>query len=116
MSGLEQQSLSEANYCFMGMSVVYLLLSPLLLDSVKQWKAEGRKAVWLHVPILQSKFIAAAAEQGFTFHHAESDSATMTLWLGEGVSKLPHYATHQLGVAGKLREDKLGEAAFLKTN
>lgn len=95
------------------MSAVYLLLSLLLLDSVKQWRAEGHKAVWLHVPILQSKFIAAAAEQGFTFHHAESDSATLTLWLGEGLNKLPCYATHQLGVAGELWEDRgVGEQPF----
>uniref|UniRef100_A0A8D0L697 Nucleoside diphosphate-linked moiety X motif 6 n=1 Tax=Sphenodon punctatus TaxID=8508 RepID=A0A8D0L697_SPHPU len=70
-----------------------------LQDSIKQWRAEGRIAVWLHIPILQSRLIAAAAVQGFTFHHAESDSSTLTLWLGEGRSRLPGYATHQVGVA-----------------
>ncbi|KAF7252596.1 Nucleoside diphosphate-linked moiety X motif 6, partial [Varanus komodoensis] len=64
-----------------------------------QWKSEGHIAVWLHVPVLQSRFIAAAAEQGFAFHHAESDTATLTLWLAGGRSRLPSYATHQLGVA-----------------
>ncbi|KAG8134640.1 hypothetical protein E2320_007738 [Naja naja] len=68
--------------------------------AIKQWRAEGHIAVWLHVPILQSRFIATAAEQGFTFHHAESDSATLALWLAEGCSRLPVYATHQVGVAG----------------
>nr|XP_056711483.1 nucleoside diphosphate-linked moiety X motif 6 [Euleptes europaea] len=85
-----------------------------LQDSVKQWKAEGHKAIWLHVPILQSRFIAAAAEQGFTFHHAESDSATLTLWLGEGLSKLPHYATHQLGVAGAVLDVNSGKVLVVQ--
>ncbi|XP_060102801.1 nucleoside diphosphate-linked moiety X motif 6 [Heteronotia binoei] len=96
------------------MNMEYLLLSPFLLDSVNQWKAEGHKAVWLHVPILQSKFITAAAEQGFTFHHAVSDSATLTLWLGEGLSKLPHYATHQLGVAGAVLDVNTGKVLVVQ--
>uniref|UniRef100_A0ABM5GJI3 Nucleoside diphosphate-linked moiety X motif 6 n=1 Tax=Pogona vitticeps TaxID=103695 RepID=A0ABM5GJI3_9SAUR len=75
-----------------------------LQDSVKQWKAEGHIAVWLHVPILQSRFIAVAAEQGFAFHHAESNSAALTLWLAGGHNRLPVYATHQLGVAGEFQE------------
>uniref|UniRef100_A0A8B9BRJ4 Nucleoside diphosphate-linked moiety X motif 6 n=1 Tax=Anser brachyrhynchus TaxID=132585 RepID=A0A8B9BRJ4_9AVES len=72
-----------------------------LRASVAQWQEEGRVAVWLHVPILQSRLAAVAASQGFTFHHAESGSATLTRWLGEGPSRLPGYATHQLGVAGE---------------
>lgn len=59
--------------------------------------------MWLHIPILQSRFIAPAASLGFCFHHAESDSSTLTLWLGEGPSRLPGYATHQVGVAGQFQ-------------
>lgn len=72
-----------------------------ILAAIQQWRSEGRIAVWLHIPILQSRFIAPAASLGFCFHHAESDSSTLTLWLGEGPSRLPGYATHQLGVAGQ---------------
>uniref|UniRef100_A0A8C3MBS7 Nucleoside diphosphate-linked moiety X motif 6 n=1 Tax=Geospiza parvula TaxID=87175 RepID=A0A8C3MBS7_GEOPR len=71
--------------------------------SVSQWRDEGRIAVWLHVPILQSSLVAVAASQGFAFHHAEQGSSTLTLWLGEGPSRLPGFATHQLGVAGELQ-------------
>lgn len=69
--------------------------------AVQQWRAEGRAAVWLHVPILQSRFIAAAAALGFGFHHAEAGASTLALWLGPGPSRLPGYATHQVGVAGQ---------------
>uniref|UniRef100_A0A8C9LZ63 Nucleoside diphosphate-linked moiety X motif 6 n=1 Tax=Piliocolobus tephrosceles TaxID=591936 RepID=A0A8C9LZ63_9PRIM len=76
------------------------------LDSaVQQWRSEGRTAVWLHIPILQSRFIAPAASLGFCFHHAESDSSVLTLWLGEGPSRLPGYASHQVGVAGAVFDE-----------
>ncbi|XP_067898702.1 nucleoside diphosphate-linked moiety X motif 6 isoform X1 [Heterodontus francisci] len=77
----------------------------LLHDAIKYWKAEGKVAVWLHVPILQSRFIAAAAALGFTFHHAEKDHSTMALWLAKGESRLPAYATHQVGVAGAVLDE-----------
>ncbi|XP_040982598.1 nucleoside diphosphate-linked moiety X motif 6 isoform X2 [Aquila chrysaetos chrysaetos] len=75
-----------------------------LREAVARWREEGRVAVWLRVPILQSGFAAAAASQGFAFHHAEQGSSTLALWLGEGPSRLPGYASHQLGVAGELRK------------
>nr|XP_004667062.2 nucleoside diphosphate-linked moiety X motif 6 isoform X1 [Jaculus jaculus] len=77
----------------------------LLLATMQQWRSEGRTAVWLHIPIQQSRFIAPAASLGFCFHHAESDSSTLTLWLGEGPSRLPGYATHQVGVAGAVFDE-----------
>ncbi|XP_062055648.1 nucleoside diphosphate-linked moiety X motif 6 isoform X1 [Lepus europaeus] len=76
-----------------------------LQAAIEQWRSEGRVAVWLHVPILQSRFIAPAASLGFSFHHAERDSATLTLWLREGPSRLPGYATHQVGVAGAVFDE-----------
>ncbi|XP_069878654.1 nucleoside diphosphate-linked moiety X motif 6 isoform X1 [Dipodomys merriami] len=76
-----------------------------LQAAIQQWQSEGRLAVWLHIPILQSRFIAPAATLGFRFHHAESDSSTLTLWLREGPSRLPGYATHQVGVAGAVFDE-----------
>ncbi|XP_008046360.1 nucleoside diphosphate-linked moiety X motif 6 isoform X1 [Carlito syrichta] len=76
-----------------------------LAAAVQQWRSAGRTAVWLHVPILQSQLIAPAAALGFRFHHAESDSATLTLWLADGPSRLPGYATHQVGVAGAVFDE-----------
>ncbi|XP_061441131.1 nucleoside diphosphate-linked moiety X motif 6 [Rhineura floridana] len=85
-----------------------------LQDSIKQWRTEGHIAIWLHVPILQSRFISVAAEQGFAFHHAESDSATLTLWLAEGCSRLPSYSTHQLGVAGAVLDTHTGKVLVVQ--
>ncbi|XP_030048121.1 nucleoside diphosphate-linked moiety X motif 6 [Microcaecilia unicolor] len=85
-----------------------------LQESIKQWKAEGRAAVWLHVPILQSRFIAVAAAQGFKFHHAELNTSTLTLWLREGQSRLPGFATHQVGVAGAVLDVDTGKVLVVQ--
>ncbi|XP_053259446.1 nucleoside diphosphate-linked moiety X motif 6 isoform X1 [Podarcis raffonei] len=119
-SGLSEVGLQPLRDKFGGLSVrLSQLRSPeslepetfrrCLQDSIRQWRTEGYVAVWLHVPILQSRFIAVAAEQGFAFHHAESDCATLTLWLAEGHSRLPHYATHQVGVAGAVLDVHTGK-------
>lgn len=69
-------------------------------DSLLRWKSEGKVAVWLRVPISLSRCTAAASTHGFAFHHAKDDYAVLALWLGEGESRLPGFATHQVGVAG----------------
>ena len=73
----------------------------LLQAAIQQWRSEGQIATWLHIPIMQSHFIAPAASLGFCFHHTKPHSSTLTLWLGEGPSRLPGYATHHVGVAVK---------------
>ncbi|XP_062349656.1 nucleoside diphosphate-linked moiety X motif 6 [Cinclus cinclus] len=85
-----------------------------LRESVSQWRDEGRVAVWLRVPILQSSLVAVAASQGFAFHHAEQGSSTLTLWLGEGPSRLPGFATHQVGVAGAVLDESTGKVLVVQ--
>ena len=59
----------------------------------------GKTAVWIEVPILQSRFIELAARCGFEFHHAEGDQASLCKWIDtEHASRIPCFATHQVGV------------------
>ncbi|KAM7389047.1 hypothetical protein PAMP_023045 [Pampus punctatissimus] len=88
--------------------------SGLLKDSLVQWKAEGKVAVWLRVPISLSRCAAAASAHGFTFHHAKHDHAVLSLWLGEGESRLPGFATHQLGVAGAVVDKSSGKVLVVQ--
>ncbi|KAM6075720.1 nucleoside diphosphate-linked moiety X motif 6 [Chlamydotis macqueenii] len=85
-----------------------------LREAVARWREEGRLAVWLRVPIFQSGLSAAAASQGFAFHHAERSSSTLTLWLGEGPSRLPGYASHQVGVAGAVLDESTGKVLVVQ--
>lgn len=38
---------------------------------LQAWASQGKKGVWLKVPLDQSHLIPVAVEPGFTFHHAE---------------------------------------------
>ena len=59
----------------------------------------GKTAVWIEVPIIQSRYIELAARCGFEFHHAEGDQASLCKWIDtEHASRIPCFATHQVGV------------------
>ncbi|XP_077135200.1 nucleoside diphosphate-linked moiety X motif 6 isoform X1 [Ranitomeya variabilis] len=85
-----------------------------LQGAIEGWREEGRIAVWMHVPITLSGLIASAAAEGFTFHHAQNDTSTLTLWLRDGPSKLPEYATHQVGVAGAVLDEISGKVLVVQ--
>ena len=75
------------------------IFSDQLKRAIQTWKHEDVKVAWLE--ILPSCFsaIPIAVEKGFIFHHADSDSATMTLDIHAG-SFIPPYATHYTGIGG----------------
>lgn len=79
-----------------------LLLMLCITEHILEWKSENRPAVWLHVPTFLGGLIPAASEQGFTLHHAKGEEIVMSRWLDESrPSKLPNYASHQVGVCGE---------------
>ncbi|XP_037119006.1 nucleoside diphosphate-linked moiety X motif 6 [Syngnathus acus] len=86
----------------------------LLTDSLARWKSEGKVAVWLRVPIAMSRCAAAASAHGFTFHHAQERHAVLSLWMGVGESRLPHFATHQIGVAGAVVDESNGKVLVVQ--
>ncbi|XP_066498475.1 nucleoside diphosphate-linked moiety X motif 6 [Hoplias malabaricus] len=88
--------------------------SSMLTDSLSQWRSEGKIAVWLYVPLAQCRFAEAAAFHGFTFHHAHGDMAVLSLWMGSGESRLPSYATHQVGVAGAVLNQSNGKVLVVQ--
>ncbi|RVE67632.1 hypothetical protein OJAV_G00105170 [Oryzias javanicus] len=88
--------------------------SALLKDSLAQWKADQKVAVWLRIPISLSRCAAAASDHGFMFHHAKRDYSVLALWLGEGESRLPLFATHQIGVAGAVVEESTGKVLVVQ--
>ncbi|XP_063776367.1 nucleoside diphosphate-linked moiety X motif 6 isoform X2 [Pseudophryne corroboree] len=61
-----------------------------------------------------SGLIAYAALEGFRFHHAEQNTSTLTLWLKDGPSRLPGYATHQVGVAGAVLDEDTGKVLVVQ--
>ncbi|ELU04314.1 hypothetical protein CAPTEDRAFT_175223 [Capitella teleta] len=73
----------------------------ILGDSLCRWKKEGFASVWIRFTLQQGALISVAANHGFVYHHAENKHAVMCQWLDmDSPSRLPQFATHQVGVAG----------------
>jgi hypothetical protein len=72
-----------------------------LASSLAVWRKDGTVAVWVQCPIAAAGCITEASEHGFTFHHAEGQTAMLSLWLSENPeNKIPPFATHTIGVGG----------------
>ena len=70
-----------------------------LCASVRAWRREGVRGVWLRVGLEQAALVPVAAAQGFEFHHAEAAYLMMARWLPEEEpSTLPKGATSHVGV------------------
>jgi ADP-ribose pyrophosphatase YjhB (NUDIX family) len=58
-----------------------------------------KSAIWITIPISRARLMEEASKSGFVFHHAEGHTATLNKWLLDDVeSRIPTYATHQVGV------------------
>ena len=77
-----------------------------LSHSVATWRSQRKKSVSIQVPIERSHLIPAAAQVGFEFHHAHPKHSTLSLWLSDTPCKVPHYASHRVGVGGFVLNSK----------
>lgn len=71
-----------------------------MVTTLAHFKEEKVKGVYIEVTMEQCAIIGASKELGFSFHHAEGDYVTLQKWVPDSPSKLPHYATHYVGVGG----------------
>src|SRR5258708_4893954 len=67
--------------------------------SLVTWRADGKRLVWLGVPIARAALIPVAATAGFFFHHSNEGDLMMVCRLVEGAF-VPTHATHYIGVGG----------------
>ncbi len=68
-----------------------------LWSTINHVKKQGAVSIYLNVNMLFSHYIPIAGMYGFKYHHAEGEDAQLLLWIGEGESKVPPYATHHIG-------------------
>jgi len=84
-------------------------LFALTLQNVTQELQAARvRALWLKLPFAAAKFLPLAVDQGFSSHHALPAYFMLIKWLPGGPvpSSIPHYAHHQIGVAGMVLDGK----------
>lgn len=79
----------------------------LLTSSVRAWTLEGRRAVWLQLPVGSIHLAPCGLSCGFSMHHAVPDYLMMARWLPvDEKNKIPDFATCHLGVGGVVINDK----------
>ncbi|CAI9283473.1 unnamed protein product [Lactuca saligna] len=78
----------------------------LLKTSLSQWTTQGKKGVWIKIPILLVNLVEPAVKEGFCYHHAESDYVMLVKWIPETTSTIPANASHRVGVGAVVLNHK----------
>ena len=67
-------------------------------ERLSQWKAAGKKGVWLKLKPEHATLLATAYAHGFEIHHANKQHIVLVKWLPETPSTIPQPASHYVGV------------------
>ncbi|KAL2495501.1 Nudix hydrolase 2 [Forsythia ovata] len=78
----------------------------LLRASLSHWRCQGKKGVWIKMPIELVNLVEPAVKEGFYFHHAESKYIMLVQWLPSIASTLPVNASHRVGIGAFLMNEK----------
>ncbi|KAI3713292.1 hypothetical protein L1987_71866 [Smallanthus sonchifolius] len=82
------------------------VFASILRSSVSIWRTEGKKGIWLKLPVEKCDLVPIAVREGFQYHHAETGYVMMTYWIPNEPCMLPANASHQVGVGGFVMNDK----------
>uniref|UniRef100_A0A6N2KEN0 Nudix hydrolase domain-containing protein n=1 Tax=Salix viminalis TaxID=40686 RepID=A0A6N2KEN0_SALVM len=66
----------------------------MLKASIALWRSQGKRGVWIKIPIELINLAEAAVKEGFWFHHAEPKYLMLAFWIPEGAHTLPANASH----------------------
>ncbi|XWS75900.1 hypothetical protein CRYUN_Cryun01aG0131400 [Craigia yunnanensis] len=77
-----------------------------LRASISQWKQQGKRAVWIKLPIEFVNLVEPAVKEGFRYHHAEPDYVMLVNWISNSTNTLPENASHRVGIGAFVMNDK----------
>ncbi|KAI9184901.1 hypothetical protein LWI28_002306 [Acer negundo] len=69
-----------------------------LTASMLHWKHQGKRGVWIKLPINLVNLVETAVKAGFWYHHAEPNYLMLVYWIPETANTLPANASHRVGV------------------
>nr|GLL39071.1 nudix hydrolase 2-like [Ipomoea trifida] len=82
------------------------LFVTLLRASISQWRQQGKRGVWIKLPIELVNLVEPAVKEGFYYHHAEPNYLMLVYWLPTTASTIPANATHRVGVGAFVMNEK----------
>ncbi|CAI9088221.1 OLC1v1022498C1 [Oldenlandia corymbosa var. corymbosa] len=77
-----------------------------LRSSLFHWKLQGKKGVWIKLPIGLANLIETAVKEGFWYHHAEPDYLMLVNWIPKTDSTIPANASHRVGIGAIIVNNK----------
>ncbi|KAI3682842.1 hypothetical protein L1987_83149 [Smallanthus sonchifolius] len=75
-----------------------IMFVSLLKASMLQWKQQGKRGIWIKLPIELVNLIEPAVQEGFYYHHAEPKHSMLVHWIPETINTLPANASHRVGI------------------
>ncbi|XAR56793.1 NAD(+) diphosphatase [Bertholletia excelsa] len=78
----------------------------LLRASLSHWRLQGKKGIWIKLPIGLVNLVETAVKEGFWYHHAEPSYLMLVYWIPETPRTIPANATHRVGVGAIMTNDK----------
>ncbi|XP_055802029.1 nudix hydrolase 2-like [Solanum dulcamara] len=69
-----------------------------LKHSIREWKMQGKKGVWIKIPIELANLVEIAVKEGFWYHHAEPDYLMLVHWIADTESTIPANASHKVSI------------------
>ncbi|KAL5798124.1 hypothetical protein ACOSQ2_002944 [Xanthoceras sorbifolium] len=82
------------------------MFSLMLKTSLFYWRQQGKRGVWIKLPIEFANLVEPAVKEGFRYHHAEPDYLMLVKWISETTDTLPENASHRVGVGAFVMNDK----------
>ncbi|KAK9284978.1 hypothetical protein L1049_024160 [Liquidambar formosana] len=74
------------------------VFASLLKASLSKWRQQGKRGVWIELPLKLANLVEAAVTEGFWYHHAEPDYLMLAYWIPKTVNTLPANASHRVGI------------------
>ncbi|KAD3338002.1 hypothetical protein E3N88_33523 [Mikania micrantha] len=75
-----------------------IMFNSLLKASMIHWKQQGKRGIWIKLPIELVNLVEPAVKEGFYYHHAEPKHLMLVHWIPETINTLPANASHRVGV------------------
>ncbi|KAJ0251187.1 Pre-nudix hydrolase domain-containing protein [Hirschfeldia incana] len=69
-----------------------------LRASLSHWRQEGKKGIWVKLPLGLANLVEPAVSEGFRYHHAEADYLMLVSWISNTPDTIPANASHIVGV------------------
>ncbi|PRQ28209.1 putative hydrolase [Rosa chinensis] len=73
-----------------------------LTSSIAHWKLEGKKGIWIKLPIQRVNLVEPAVMKGFWYHHAEPTYLMLVNWIPPSPHTLPANASHRVAIGAFL--------------